>query len=45
MEEYIPCPFCGEEDFDLIGLKIHFIHEWCEDFNNTPNEHDTEDRP
>jgi hypothetical protein len=21
--KYLSCPFCGEDDFDLIGLKIH----------------------
>jgi len=22
----IECPFCGEDDFDEIGLKFHLIH-------------------
>ena len=22
----IKCPFCDEDDFDLIGLKYHLIH-------------------
>lgn len=30
------CPFCGEADFDLIGLKHHFAAGWCEPFNETP---------
>lgn len=21
---FVKCPFCGEEDFDLPGLKFHF---------------------
>lgn len=29
--EYVTCPFCGEDDFDLIGLKLHF-YNWCEVF-------------
>jgi hypothetical protein len=29
--ENIRCPFCGEYDFDLIGLKIH-LNNNCEDF-------------
>lgn len=29
----IICPYCEEEDFDLIGLKSHFIV--CEKFQNT----------
>lgn len=28
----IVCPFCGEGDFDLIGLKEHLIYIWCESF-------------
>lgn len=28
------CPFCGEGDFDLPGLKIHFERGWCEPYNN-----------
>ena len=27
----IICPFCGEEDFDRIGLKQH-LAQWCEPF-------------
>lgn len=22
---YIACPFCGEDDFDLYGLKLHLF--------------------
>ena len=31
----VTCPFCGEDDFDLYGLKIHILSGWCEVFNNT----------
>lgn len=34
----IRCPFCGEPDFDAIGLKNHFLRRWCEVFNDTPTE-------
>ena len=26
-EKFIPCPFCGEDDFDLYGLKCHLTGE------------------
>ena len=29
------CPFCKEEDFDLIGLKHHFGSGYCDVFNKT----------
>ncbi len=29
------CPFCGEGDFDKPGLKSHFEHGDCEEYNNT----------
>lgn len=29
------CPFCGEKDFDLLGLKNHLIRGWCDVYNNT----------
>lgn len=32
--ETIKCPFCGEDDFDLIGLKSHLINH-CETFRDT----------
>ena len=31
----VECPFCGEKDFDLIGLKIHFNRGWCQVFEQT----------
>ena len=34
MEDLIKCPFCGEDDFDLIGLKTHLTSNFCEDFKN-----------
>jgi hypothetical protein len=33
MSDYVKCPFCGEDDFDLIGLKNHFVAGYCEAFN------------
>ena len=33
MAEYLICPFCGDKDFDAIGLKAHFFG-WCEKFDN-----------
>lgn len=27
------CPFCLEDDFDLFGLKLHFIKNYCEIFS------------
>jgi hypothetical protein len=35
MNENITCPFCNETDFDLIGLKRHFLRDWCDVFNIT----------
>lgn len=34
-EEGVMCPFCGKNDFDLIGLKSHFEHEDCKEYNET----------
>ena len=31
--EYFVCPFCKEDDFDLIGLKGHFLNGYCKEFN------------
>ena len=28
------CPFCGEDDFDLIGLKYHLLN-YCKIFEET----------
>ena len=28
----LTCPFCGDKDFDLIGLKYH-IQNYCDKFN------------
>lgn len=30
----ITCPFCGERDFDLVGLKGHLLSS-CEKFEET----------
>ena len=27
---YMECPFCKEKDFDLPGLKYHFVMGYCE---------------
>jgi hypothetical protein len=24
------CPFCNEDDFDAIGLKVHLLRNQCE---------------
>ena len=31
---YYVCPFCSEDDFDLIGLKYHLL-TYCEQFEKT----------
>lgn len=31
------CPFCGEADFDSIGLKAHLLRGYCDQFNATEN--------
>jgi hypothetical protein len=30
------CQFCGESDFDLVGLKSHLLN-YCEQFSETPD--------
>lgn len=40
MADYISCPFCGEGDYDLVGLKAHLLGENmfgepCENFSAT----------
>jgi len=35
-ENYIKCPFCGEDDFDLEGLKAHLLNSWCPVFDDIP---------
>lgn len=32
---FVVCPFCGEQDFDLIGLKRHLML-WCHEYDDTP---------
>ena len=34
-EKLRSCPFCDEDDFDLIGLKHHLRSGHCEVFGNT----------
>ena len=29
------CPFCNDNDFDLIGLKHHLSHGYCDAYNAT----------
>lgn len=43
-EALIRCPFCGDTDFDLIGLKMHLARGWCDDFKETP-EPDSGEKP
>lgn len=38
---YISCPFCGEPDFDLIGLKLHISRDYCDSCNDL----ETTDKP
>ena len=33
--KYVLCPFCGEDDFDLVGLKYHLMVGYCAVFNET----------
>ncbi len=35
MTEYLICPFCKEDDFDLVGLKTHLWCNHCDIFNKT----------
>lgn len=32
----LECPFCGEVDFDYIGLKAHLLKGWCDMFESVP---------
>jgi len=34
-KEEVSCPFCGEGDFDRIGLKSHLLHGDCQQFNES----------
>lgn len=34
---YITCPFCKEDDFDAIGLKLHLREGGCDAYNDTEN--------
>ncbi len=34
-DDLMECPFCGEPDFDLVGLKMHITLGWCEVWNET----------
>lgn len=35
-DTYISCPFCLEENFDLIGLK-HHLFKHCDKFESIPS--------
>ena len=35
------CPFCNDDDFDLIGLKIHLKNGWCDAYENLPDYNDS----
>lgn len=34
-DDLLECPFCGEDDFDKIGLKYHLQNGNCEIYNET----------
>lgn len=34
VEPVVRCPFCGDGDFDLIGLKLHIDRGWCQRFED-----------
>ena len=31
--ELVSCPFCGENDFDQVGLKMHLSFGHCDNYN------------
>lgn len=35
MAKMVICPFCNEDDFDLIGLKAHLLRGHCDPFEAT----------
>jgi len=37
-EPYFHCPFCGEDDFDKLGLKLHITRGHCEEFERIGSE-------
>ena len=40
MKEYVACPFCKDDDFDLMGLKYH-IRMYCDGYVSTPDINDS----
>ncbi len=36
-EDERSCPFCGDDDYDAVGLKMHLVRGNCEVFNETPD--------
>ena len=46
MAKAVTCPFCGDDDFDLIGLKAHLLRGHCDQFEATiPPEEERFDIP
>ena len=35
-ETCVKCPFCGLQDMDLVGMKLHILRGHCDVFDNTP---------
>lgn len=35
--EMLACPFCGEGDFDTVGLKNHFTAGYCDAYEAVPS--------
>lgn len=35
--QLLHCPFCGDDDFDLIGLQYHLQRGWCEVYGTLQN--------
>ena len=43
--ETFSCPFCGDDDFDPVGLKHHLEHGHCEAYEKTKTFADVLRRP
>jgi len=35
----LKCPFCGDDDFDRIGLHLHLKNGRCEEFDKHEDDH------
>lgn len=33
--EDVKCPWCGEDGFDLPGLKMHLMRGWCQPYEDS----------